>query len=122
MRSVFDMPKDWPDFGSCNDMFSFVPMRSRFSPSQDPPFLGPLPASFPFWPKNHQRHLPVWHFPREARNDDGLQDLRDALERAEEAVSASSSDTEEERERKEELAWLRRERYGGYSLVTVGAD
>ncbi|CAK9001386.1 Vegetative incompatibility protein HET-E-1 [Durusdinium trenchii] len=53
---------------------------------------------------------------KEARNDDGLQDLRDALERAEEAVSASSSDTEEERERKEERAWLRRERYGGYSL------
>lgn len=40
---------------------------------------------------------------RETRNDDGLQDLRDALERAEEAVSASSSDTEEERERKEEI-------------------
>ncbi|CAK9109771.1 unnamed protein product [Durusdinium trenchii] len=48
---------------------------------------------------------------KEARNDDGLQDLRDALERAEEAVSASSSDTEEERERKEERAWLRRERF-----------
>ena len=44
---------------------------------------------------------------RETR-DDGLQDLREALEKAEEAVSASSSDTEEERERKEERDWLRR--------------
>ena len=35
--------------------------------------------------------------------DDGLQNLRDALEKAEEAVSSSSSDTEEERERKEEI-------------------